>query len=450
MVELYPEQEQAVQLFSAAIEQGITPGGIAWFDMGQGKTRIAVETWRRSKIQFLLISARRAAFSTWEEEIEKCGVNCIIREAGKVLDMGFEFSARFVVLQTPDSLHRLPAKMRFEDTLVVFDELYLFGNPRSQRSIRAQKITDKARFVLGLSATIMPAKDNTSVYGQARAVGLQQMVGGTLTDFRSTYQQNVFSPFVQSGQWINKPGSVKKLIERLSPFVAVHFPDKSHRNIRSQIIHVNPTKEQTKAISDLQRTWSLLGERFTYTLSIARKVQSISNGWVEPPGDDSQLQCFDCSKAERLTALVDEIMATGKKCVIWCAFRNDVEFLSMHLKHPVLTFVGQQIFDKAAWDSGKYQIVLATVANGSSVNHFGDVEIGIYYSLSYRWLELQQSQGRHERKNSSHAGAFYYFLLTRYTLDDNIYDTVTGSRDFEINALKIAVDLLLNKNQPQP
>ena len=412
--------------------QAVRFRGIAYHKAGEGKTRISLELWRRSGFNYLIVVTRKAAMEDWQDEIKRCLPNVFVLQGEKVKEEHLRF--KFVVLIGVDSIHKLSDWIPLGQSLVVLDELYLFSNSKSLRSKRAHRISVKALGSVGLSATIVPAQDNIALWGQTLAVGLSSVLAKTATQFREVYQINTFSAFSKHGQWSNKPGSIDLILQKLSPYIHLHYPKNEHRNIRQSILHTRLSSEQTKAIELLKETWCKGTKELEYIIEVAQEIQRIGNGYSEH--EKGNLTCYKCPKLGRLLELIDELLAAGKSCVIWCAFRDDIEYLSLHITYPHLVFVGGTEFDSATWKEGNHKVVLATMANGASVNHFKHVEYGIYYSLNFKAVDLQQSQGRHERKGSLHAGAFYYYLLNREGLDQTIYDTVNASRNVEVTAIQ--------------
>ena len=102
----------------------------------------------------------------------------------------------------------------------------------------------------------------------------------------------------------------------------------------------------------------------------------------------------------------------------------------------IATLQGNETFDAVGWHKGKYKICLATEASGSSINHFAQVPYGIYFSQDFKWLNLQQSQGRHDRKSSEHPVCYFTFLHTEKTPDAQVFYTVKGSASSERSFIK--------------
>jgi hypothetical protein len=93
--------------------------------------------------------------------------------------------------------------------------------------------------------------------------------------------------------------------------------------------------------------------------------------------------------------------------------------------------LGGQDFDLERWRSGSVSVCLATEASGSSVNHFDQTAYAIYFSANYKWLDMQQSRGRTDRKSSRHSDVFYKYLQVEGSMDSHVYRSALASGERE-------------------
>lgn len=403
--------------------------GIAWHKPGEGKTRLALMCALWTDCPRVLIVCPKKARDSWIDEITK-----------------IKFDRMFQIVSA-DSLHKVDTSKSFGSTFLIVDELYYFANPNSIRSKRLKFISKFFPHRIGLSGTIQPAGDNFTIWGQMSALNLEKFLARNATAFRSTYQEKVFSPFGQSKRkQINKPGSIDAICRKIAPYVHVNFPDSAHRNIRHAVVDVAPTAEQLTAINQVREEYQLALESgemildYKTAMEIMFTVCKITNGWVnnlKGTGETGIVKEFDCGKLSRLEAILDPLIADGQRVVIWCMFRNDVEYLQRHLKYKCLRFIGGEDFDTKTWASGPSPLVLATAASGASVNYFGNVEYAIYYSLPIKLTDFIQSKARHERKNSEHGGAFYYYLVGKQpSFDSRILARLESNNECEQEIIK--------------
>ena len=415
----------------SALEKACDPSApncfIAWCKQGTGKSRFALALFENSGCTTLTIVTRRVAFLTWVDEIVECGLNDYI-----VYENDFKTSSillhskkpykesKIILLVSAGSLDKIPTKLISGEMLIV-DELYLFSNPKAKRSRNLQRISLFCSLRVGLSGTIMPANDITTIFGQLMALQAHMLLSRNISSFRSEYTIMAKGQFGKV--FHTKPNAFERIKQKLDRMIYVHYPES--RPTRTQIVKVKKDLSQIKAVKELQELYELNEKTYDHTLQIVHAVNGISNGWWI---DGKEELVFTKSpKLDLLLSLVDDLIAAGEKVVIWCSYHNDILRILADIKHPSLCFTGKEDFAEGDWKAGRFNIVLATEANGASVNYFKDVRYAIYYSINFKLLDLQQSMMRHERRGSNHEGAHYYFLQTQGTLDAHTYNLVTKS-----------------------
>ena len=410
---------------------------IVWHRQGEGKTRIAVglfalmqKVLRSKRNPLMVVVTRKPAFYGWAIEVEeKCGLQWCVREynGGK----NWSVSRPTILLVS----HGILAKafeilQTFPIDLLVYDELYLYSNPRSQRSVAAGRLSDCFDRVVGLSGTVLPNTDNLAIYGQAHAVGLAPLLARSVTAYRSKYQ--VYSK-VRMGsksvpQFSNRAGWRDEVFGKLGDHVDVHFP-KEPRRIEHDIKRVELTARQKQLIKQLKSEFYAEIEEAGFTLDtkmateIAIRSSQIANGWVaNKQGDTVE---FPSPKAELLLACLEDDVAAGHRVLVWCGFRHDLEYLARRWSGKALFLRGGDVFDVRAWELGKYPVVFATMASGASVNHFAQVQTAYYFSYGNRWLDYDQSVRRTNRKDSKHDTCRYLHFHADGSLDRHNYDSLT-------------------------
>jgi hypothetical protein len=422
-----------------------------WHDVGQGKTRTGLSVVATLQILnewelpfIVVVVCRRKAFHTWEDEIALLGLNYYVyRWDPKAEEHDYDDERPTVWLVSEGQVDQFWINPYVRHIIV--DELHLFKNPAAIRSRAVQKLA-RNRPITGLSGSIMTANNIEDLYGQAWAVGVQQHLCKTFTDFRSEFMISL--PKEGNSPPIKTPkrGAYTLAMNRLEPFVDVYFPEKKDRRIVESIIKVPLTDQQKEYLYKLKEHWEIEEIEYNNAAAITVKSQQISDGWVKVDdhtaalspggGGRSWITDIETNKVEYLIGLLEEILDTDHKCVVWCAFKYDLDYLAARLPFATLQQSGQQPLDLEKWRSGKFPIVLATEGSGSAHNDYAQVPYGIYYSQSWKWLDMQQSQGRHDRKSSKHDTCYYYYLHTQGTLDKYIYDKVKYSSSQEKSVIQ--------------
>lgn len=428
---IYPLQHEAALML--AHERG----GIAWWKPGEGKTSVALAAFlyylpEGDVTSQLQVFCRTEAFYDWVQEARRIGMppERLILTSGGILST----KSRDAVVRDICRNPRI--------AMVCFDELYLYKNYQALRTIAAQQI-GRFKPVVGLSGSIMTAKKLEDVFGQTFAVNKYKRVSNSMTAFREEFMMGInehgftrYSP---------KRGAYASLMGRCAEFCHVHMPTKGARKIIESNVTVDVTSQQEAIFDELRDTMQVLDLDICLdnALALMVKLQQVSNGWIKGP--DGTIHTVASNKATRCISLIEELRAAGRRVVVWCAFRHDLEVLRLASigKFNSLPMMGGEEFDIERWNDpqSRTDVVFATEASGSSVNHFSQVEYAIYYSMSQRWLDFQQSRARTDRSNSLHGECFYYFMHTASSIDESILRRVRQAGSAEGAMLRIAADL---------
>lgn len=409
---------------------------ILWWAMGSGKTRIALFAFEQSGYNDLIVICRRVSFSDWIEEMLKVGLNFTVFQdtysPKNIINLGDSKSKRMLLI-SHGSIHKLPENFPKGEMLVV-DELYLFSNAKAQRSKQLHKMSLFCSARLGLSGTIMPARDNLTIFGQFAALNAERVLASGSTEFKSKFQNRTKGKYGM--QFANKPGSEKKISQLVAPYVDIYKQEK--RPTVVQIIQVASTPQQRELYREVKELYQIRKREFKHAVQTIPVLFGISNGWVK--NDIGANINLECPKIDRLAMILEELHSQGSKAVIWAGMHSDLYRIAEEFDgyFSFCRFTGADYdFDLKGWEKGKYDFCLATVANGASVNHFRNVKYAIYYSINFKWLDLEQSMMRHERKSSEHNGAHYYFLQTKGTLDARAHYLVMQSKKEEQDIIRI-------------
>lgn len=447
---LFPRQSKAVSKLTRS------RGGIVWWKVGEGKTRIALflfaalqNAYRWTLPSVCLVVCRRSAFLDWSDEIRRCFYQpSIYVDSVPVLPLGRkpifllvsagqmkkDKQGRFAALQDNPMI-------RF----VVLDELWLYANHKSMRSKCARSLT-KGRMSVGLSGTIMKARDTAEVWCQARAVQKHGWLAPSLTAFRSMHQGCIQLTGEKFPRVYPKKGSYRRIMSDVAGVADIHFPE-GDRLITEQFHNIEPTAKQLQYFHELREFYSIdeLALEYDHAIVISVKAQQIADGWIKT--EDGEFISIQTNKIEKLSDEISDILAAGERVVVWCAFRHSVKMLARKLPFASVQMLAGHPFDVAAWRRGDTRVCIATEASGSSVNHFTDTPYAIYYSANYKWLDMQQSRGRTDRGRASrHRECFYKYLQVAGSMDAHVYRTALASGRDERKLITSGVQAWLTCN----
>lgn len=439
----------------AAVKLFLAGGGAAFWKVGTGKTRIAYKFFAlnaKGKPSNFLIVCRREAFQDWIDEMEKMDIDNIgwnILEhtdqlRGKQLMSPLQSMAWIVSHGKLANMIEELENVSQVFTAVVFDEGFLYKNPKTKHCKSAHAISSVIQNALILSGSMMTARNLEDIYGQLYAINRHQSIGRTLTEFRSRYMLQLQIGSNGNSTYVNRRGSSTRIMQTIKSISSVYFPANNHRRIVSSVRVQAATSAQAKAFRKLREDFYLrYGDselELKNTPSLIIKCQQISDGWLRM--SDATMMTLPSTKQDYLLSQVQELLACGEKVVIWCAFKHTVTLL-LHLmqKHfPKVgsyPFTGGMKFNRDGWKRNG-RICVATEASGSSINFLKDCAYAIYYSMGFSWLNLQQSQGRTNRHDSLHQACFYYYLQTEGSLDSHVYRIVNASSKAEKDLIQLA------------
>jgi hypothetical protein len=428
---LNEKQKEAVDKIVAAGGRGI-----AWWKIGEGKTRIALSVYFQmiegSRTQLLVVCSPQA-FRQWQDEIWTNSNASIYAKYTHFLSYGV--------------LSGLRGKYwadhyagRNDLALIVLDELWMYKNPHTKRSFNINRLTRNTPTV-GLSGSMITNRNIEDIYGQAYAVGLGPVVAKSLTNFRSqfciAYEEHglKFAPTKEALPTIQK---------RLAPYVHLHFP-KDVRESRFQYITVDPTKEQVRLFDTCQNDYYAQFENggtleIKNASNVINKLAQISDGFVID--DTRAVVSVSSNKYDRLFNLLADFADAGEPVLVWFAFRASLNAAYKDLGKEATCLGGDWKFDSEGWSKGKYKYCLATIGSGASLNDFANVQYSIIYSSPFSFRAVQQALGRTNRTGSRHEVCHYYFLQTDGGVDELINQAVRWTGKVEEQTIKTSTEVV--------
>jgi len=406
--------------------------GVVWWKVGEGKTRIALAIWRKlcSKgMKTLLVVCSPQAFRQWQDEMHSLGM---------MKDCYVEFLS-YGMLSAGSGYRGLALAnkiaQRTDIGLIVLDELWLYKNPQSIRSANAEKLT-KYHPTIGLSGSLITARNIEDLYGQCKAVGIGRRLAATLTDFRSQF---CFAVEEYGFEYYAKKGSLQVIQSRLAEVCDIYFP-KGDKQSKFQRVTVDASREQEEAFEQLRNEYYYREIEVKNAAVLITKLSQISDGFIL---NSEGLPAFvQSSKLTRTLQLYTELCDAGQSIVIWCAFQRSVDLLLNAIGKKATALSSVHEFDSQGWKSGKYNVCVATVGSGSSLNDFADCRYAIIYSCPFSARGLQQALGRTERKSSSHKGCHYYLMQTDGSVDSYVYESARLTGEIEKSAIRNSVQII--------
>lgn len=399
--------------------------GVAWWKVGEGKTRISLEWMLQLNSMNPLVICSPDAFRQWQDEIELVGLTGVVRPSF--------FSSGMLSSKRGNKL--LSQLLAQEEAIncVVVDELWMYKNIRSQRSELLSQLT-KQFPTIGLSGSMITARNIEDLYGQAAAIGLAKKISPNLTLFRQEFCIEVkdYTGFLRR---YPKKNAVRMIQDRLKDHVHIYFP-KEVREIRDIPLNVDATTEQKQIKSQLVKEYYYEhGAESDFQIEIKSgaallsKLLQVSDGFIYNSTGDSL--SITSNKLRKLIHLCSELIDAGERVLVWFGFRQSIKEALERSPFETCVLYSDEDFDAAKWKSGRAKVCYATIGSGASLNDFKDVRYSIIYSTVFSYRALQQARGRTNRKSSQHSICYYYYFQTVSFPDAAVYRMLADAENTE-------------------
>lgn len=407
---------------------------------GTGKTLTVLsrvcDLLKRKVINNYLIVAPKSALGSWERDIEKFDTT----EQRLLIENGTFINYDKVWRNGFD-------EKQFD--LIALDESHNIKNRTSRRSKAVLKMSLNAKYRYILTGTVIsngalediyaqlafldPYKERGNIYSRIFKEHFERLTPGKT--FRGSYYEFldrycILNKYHKPYKYINVK-ELQSLINEYSYRVkkseCLDLPEK----LPDEIITVD---NQEKALYKRLSTSSALLEYEILAenpLSRMVKLRQLSSGFIK---NENELLTFKCEKLAILEEIIERY-DSDKKLVIFAEFKYSIRkicelFTKMRIKYVVLD--GDQK-DKTIWrqfqtDNSIRVIVCQYQTANAGIDLFASDTI-IYYEMTLRSTILEQSRDRIHRSGQLNKCS-YIFLLTKGTIEEQIYKTLLEYKDF--------------------
>jgi SNF2 family DNA or RNA helicase len=395
---LYDHQRQALDRLTSN-------GGYLAFEMGLGKSLIAIRYAQNKDKRRVLVVCPAVAIGVWDDECRKEGIEAVL-PTGSRKEKATQIEGSWVVLNYEALLDPSVEKaiQKWDPDLVIVDEAQKIKTASAKRSRVVHRLT-KERPALLLSGTPI-TKNLLDLYSQYKAIDPMMWNGISWTKFKNTY--------AIMGGYLNYEvigyRDVDKLKAIIAPYTIVarkedtlDLPTKTH-----SIIPVSMGDGAWRSYSQMART-------------------GVADGWVTSNPLEKALRLSQISGAAKLdstAAFVRDVVESGESVVVYFRFRSEGDYLSEVLGVPQLNGntpnrVRTQMV--ADFQRGTGKIFLSQVAAGSTAITLTAASHMVYHSLSFAYEDWAQSQDRIHRIGQD-SPCFYYYMTARGPKGGNIID----------------------------
>jgi hypothetical protein len=377
-MELYPHQQKALEK--------LHNGSILWGGVGTGKSRVAIEYYRRNespKDVYVITTAKKRDSLDWEGEAVRIGL-------GKTRDATLHGILRV------DSWNNIGKYTEVKDALFIFDEQRLVGSGTWVRSFL--KITRGNTWIL-LSAT---PGDTWMDY-------IPVLVANNFYRNRTEFLREhvVFSPYTKFPKVLRYVNTGRLVKQRNQ--ILVEMPYKRETTREHIKIKVDYDKKLLNRV--VKDRWHVYEERPLRDVAelflVMRKVVNSSPSRMEA---------------------IHQLMEKHPRLIVFYNF--DFELESLRSLATSITL--------AEWNGHKHEplpeterwVYLVQYMAGAEGWNCRETDAMVFYSLTYSYKLFHQAQGRIDRLNTAFLNLFFYTLISEAQIDVQISRSLSAKKNF--------------------
>lgn len=304
-------------------------------DKGTGKTRALLWGWdylRSNQLcgKLLVMAPLSTLNFTWAREVfntlphRKCVVlhGTKKRRLERLADPEAEI---FIINHDGLSVIMDELVKRTDIDVLGIDELAVFRNPTAARTKKVRKLAATYKYVWGMSGAPIP-NCPTDAWAQATII-TPHTVPKHFTRFRDElmYRLTQF-------KFVPKPDAIDRAFQALQPAVRFKLDDVQELpECIERYVDVELGPKQAKVYKELADTCYSAVQSNEITAANAgacmSKLLQVSTGWVY----DQEKKVVPLDNSERITALIDEINGTSRKCLVFVPFKHALAGISAAL-----------------------------------------------------------------------------------------------------------------------
>lgn len=383
-----------------------------FYEMGLGKTAIALQTLQPQHLPVLVIATKRITENVWEEERDIWRPDLSIAVAAGTpakRKAALNSGADIVAISRDNIKDVVPGQFK----TIIIDELSSFKRWSSMRFKTARKFCDKASYVWGMTGTPSP-NGIINLWSQTRLIDKGERLGTSSTAFKSRYfYADIALPNGGRIPGDPRPESFDRIMEKVSDIFISRKAKKDRQPIIERI-HVPLSPAVRKKHDQLLR--DLIMDKgdgdFLMTPSIANaqnKTSQITAGFVYDE-DGSTIRLHN----NKTDAVVEIIEATDSPVLVFYQFKAELEALKKAIPEA-RTADEKGVFQD--WNAGKVPVLLAHPASaGHGLNLQKGGHTIIWTTLTWDLELWLQANARLDRRGQTEQ-VIIYLLIAPDTID---------------------------------
>lgn len=409
------------------------------YDTGTGKTALAIDIIRMTKLKALVVCPLTVIQNAWFEDLAKFGTDFKAVDLWQLWHQQKKYTEAAYLNKVRDahicivnfegfkSQRDLLKKAGFG--IVIVDESSKIKNNKSQITKELTAFCEDMRNVYLLSGT--PAPNSLLEYFPQIRIVDPTLFGKSFYKFRCEY-------FFEKGfKWIPFPNREKELLEKIARVSStvrkedvLDLPERTF-NVRS----VSLDSSEIKAYQEMLKKLIIELDDVTITAANAAvkimKLRQITAGFLID--EDTNTHVFGKSKLSALQDLLEEI---GKhQVIIWTQFQYEARQIKKTLgdKAEIINGTIAKAERDANFQKFKSGNLPYLIAHPRSLGHgvtLTNCSYAIYYSIDYSYESYYQSCDRIYRYGQRNA-CTYYHLIVPGSIDEVIYKALKTKGNME-------------------
>ena len=419
---LYPYQERAVHRL---VENNV--GGAAMMPPGLGKTITAIRAAQFLRSRRVLVVGPVSAIGVWEDELAQEG-EPFLAPTGTRKEKAEEAVLAgdgWIILNYEALLSKDVEKalLKWDPTLVIFDESHKIKTPTAKRSRAAHRLSRDRRTFLLTGTPI--TKNHLDLYSQYKAIDPWIWDGMTWTKFKQHYA--IFGGF--EGREVVGIRDTEDIKGRIRPYTF------SAR--KEDVLDLPPRRDQRVpvAIGGLWAAYRDLAEEGVYEsivtmnpLTLALRLQ----------------QMVHEAKKSATIDRAEEILGAGEKVVIFYRFLSEGKELEEGLARYPVFHVHGSVTDRTKQVQGFQNlegpgVFLGQIQATSTAITLTAAHEVIFHSLSWAYEDFVQARDRVHRIGQSDPVRYQYMTVVGPNggklIDDRILESMHNKRSFSEDVL---------------
>lgn len=452
-MDLWSHQVEAVRFLAP-----LRAGG-CFFEMGCGKTRVALELLRLWETNFALVVAPKTVLQVWEREAKKhldghfsvTVLNGTLPARTKQAEQAMRRKGSLVVVNY-EAVWLEPLASLLKRALpgvIILDEAHRIKAPGGKSSRFLKDLGKLARHRLALTGTPIPHSP-LDAYALYRFLE-PNIFGYSFTRFRARYAVMGGYGGHEVKGWQNLEELHEKMYRiacRVRSEDVLDLPE-----TMDEVLTYELSPKATKIYRDLEK--HLIADIETGEITAANamvkllRLQQLTGGWLRADDSDRPEQ-VDSGKGELLKDLLDGmtssddlwIDATKEQVVVFCRFHQDLDSILAACKSLGITCaeLSGRRSELSLWESRDAQVLAAQLQSGGLGIDLTAARYCIFYSHGFSLGDYQQARARVHRPGQSRK-VTYYHLCAAGTVDEKVIKALDNRADL----VKFVIDDLRGK-----